>query len=129
MLTGRVLFHVHWGPNLTAVVAIVLAYGALAATLGMLLGNLGQTEGQVIGLGVILSNVLAGLGGCWWPIEITPIWAQRMALFLPTGLTMNALHKLVNFGASPAAVVPHLAALVGAAALGLYLLSRTFRFE
>jgi ABC-2 type transport system ATP-binding protein len=32
-------------------------------------------------------------------------------VFLPTGLTMNALHKLVNFGASPAAVVPHLVAL------------------
>ena len=110
-------------------IVIVLAYGALAATLGMLLGNLGQTEGQVIGLGVILSNVLAGLGGCWWPIEITPLWAQKLALFLPTGLTMNALHKLVNFGASPVAVMPHLAALVCAAALGLYLLSRTFRFE
>jgi ABC-type multidrug transport system permease subunit len=129
MLAGRILFHVSWGPNLAAVMAILLAYGALAAALAMLLGNLGRTEGQVIGLGVILSNVLAGLGGCWWPIEITPLWAQKMALFLPTGLTMNALHKLVSFGASPAAVVPHLAALVAAAALALYALSRTFRFQ
>jgi ABC-type Na+ efflux pump permease subunit len=129
MLAGRVLFHVNWGPNVASVGLILLAYGALAAALAMLLGNLGQTEGQVIGLGVILSNVLAGLGGCWWPIEITPLWVQKMALFLPTGLTMNALHKLVNFGASPAAVVPHLAALVAAAALALYVLARTFRFQ
>jgi hypothetical protein len=42
---------------------------------------------------------------------------------------MNALHKLVNFGASPAAVVPHLVALTLAAALALYALSRTFRFQ
>jgi hypothetical protein len=42
---------------------------------------------------------------------------------------MNALHKLVNFGASPSTVVPHLAVLTLAAALALYALSRTFRFE
>jgi len=129
MLAGRILFHVHWGPNLAVVLLVLLAYGALAASLAMLLGNFGRTEGQVIGLGVILSNLMAGLGGCWWPIEVTPPWAQKAAVFLPTGLTMNALHKLVNFGAPPADVVPHLVALTLAAALALYALSRTFRFQ
>jgi ABC-type multidrug transport system permease subunit len=111
------------------VAVLLLAYGALAAALAMLLGNLGRTEGQVIGLGVILSNILAGLGGCWWPIEITPLWAQHLAVFLPTGLTMNALHSLVNFGASPAVVIPHLCALVSATAIALAALSRVFRFQ
>jgi ABC-type Na+ efflux pump permease subunit len=129
MLTGRLLFHVHWGPNFPVVVLVLLTYGALAAALAMLLGNLGRTEGQVIGLGVILSNVMAGLGGCWWPIEVTPFWAQKLAIFLPTGLTMNALHKLVNFGAAPSTVVPHLCVLAVAAACALYALARTFRFE
>ena len=129
MLTGRILFHVSWGPNLAMVVLVVLAYGAFAASLAMLLGNFGRTEAQVIGLGVILTNVLSGLGGCWWPIEVTPPWAQKAALFLPTGLTMNALHKLVNFGDAPAAVLPHLAVLLAAAALALYGLSRSFRFQ
>jgi len=129
MIAGRLLFQVHWGPNLAVVVLLLLAYGALAAALAMLLGNLGRTEGQVIGLGVILSNVMAGLGGCWWPIEVTPLWAQRLAVFLPTGLAMDGLHKLVNFGASPAAVLPHLIALTLASALALYVLARTFRFQ
>jgi len=129
MITGSVLFHVHWSPNLPAVGAVLFAYGALAASLGMLLGNLGRTEGSVIGFGVILSNVLAGLGGCWWPIEVTPLWAQKLALFLPTGLAMDALHKLVNFAAPPSTVVPHVCILAAAAVAGLWLLSRSFRFE
>lgn len=129
MMAGRFLFHVNWGPNLPVVILTLATYGALAAALAMLLGNFCRVEGQVIGLGVILSNIMAGLGGCWWPIEITPPWAQQLSLFLPTGLTMNALHKLVNFGASPVAVLPQLAALAIAAALALYLLSRTFRFQ
>ena len=132
MVAGSVLFHVHWGPDLAAVAAVVVvlaAYGALAATLGMALGNFGRTEAQVIGLGVIASNLLAGLGGCWWPIEVTPVWLQKAALFLPTGLTMDALHKVVNFGASPSAVIPHFCALVAAAVVAGWVVARGFRFQ
>jgi ABC-2 type transport system permease protein len=129
MTAGTVLFHVHWGPNLPMALVILLAYGALAAALGMLLGNYGRTEAQVIGIGVIASNLLAGLGGCMWPIEIAPRWAQHLALFLPTGWTMDALHKLVNFQASAASVIPHLVATLIAALLAGYAVSRSFRFE
>ena len=129
MITGTVLFHVRWGPNLPMVVLVLLVYGSLAAALGMLLGNFGRTEGQVIGLGVIGSNVLAGLGGCWWPIEITPLWTQRLALAVPTGWTMDALHKLMNFGAGPWSVLPHLVVTAASALLVGYVLSRSFRFQ
>ena len=83
----------------------------------------------MIGIGVIASNLLAGLGGCWWPIEVAPRWAQHLAIFLPTGWTMDALHKLVNFQASPAAVIPQLLASVAVAVAAGYVVSRSFRFE
>jgi ABC-2 type transport system permease protein len=129
MLAARVLFGIHWGPYLGAVVAVMLAYAAMATGLGMLLGNLGRTEGQVIGIGVLASNVLALLGGCWWPIEITPPWAQKLALTLPTGWAMDAMHKLVSFGAGPAAVIPHVLALTALALAAGYALARSFRFQ
>jgi ABC-2 type transport system permease protein len=129
MIAGTVLFHVRWGPNLPMVVLVLLLYGSLAAVLGMLLGNFGRTEGQVIGMGVIAGNVFAGLGGCWWPIEITPLWTQKLALVFPTGWTMDALHKLMNFGASPISVLPHVCVTAFAALSAGYVLSRTFRFQ
>lgn len=129
MIAGSVLFHVRWGPNLPMVVLVLLVYGSLAAALGMLLGNFGRTEAQVIGLGVIASNLFAGLGGCWWPIEITPLWTQKLALAFPTGWTMDALHKLMNFGASPASVLPNLCVTAAAALVAGYILSRSFRFQ
>ena len=129
MLAGFVLFKVDWGPHLPAVLLILVAYAGLAAVAGMLLGNFGKTEGQVVGLGVIASNLLAGIGGCWWPVEITPAWAQKASLALPTGWAMDALHKLVSFGDSPLAVLPHLAALLLTAAVAGYILARTFRFQ
>jgi ABC-2 type transport system permease protein len=129
MITGSVLFHVRWGPNLPMVALVMLVYGSLAAALGMLLGNFGRTDAQVIGLGVTASNIFAGLGGCWWPIEITPLWTQKLALAFPTGWTMDALHKLMNFGASPASVLPNVCVTAAAALAAGYVLSRSFRYQ
>lgn len=129
MITASVLFHVRWGPNLPMVIVVMLAYASLAVTLGMLLGNFGRNEGRIIPMGVIASNLLAGLGGCWWPIEITPLWAQNFAVLLPTGWTMDALHKLMNFGSSPVAALPSVGASLVAALVAGWWLSRSFRFQ
>jgi ABC-type Na+ efflux pump permease subunit len=129
MLAGTVLFRLSWGPNLPFVFLVLLAYSALASLLSMLLGTYCRTEGQVIGVGVISSNLMAALGGCWWPIEITPEWAQKMALAFPTGWTMDALHQLISFGAAPSRALPNLAGLLAATVLAGWLIARHFRFQ
>lgn len=129
MIAGTVLFHVDWGPHLGAVIAVMLAYASLAAAIGMLLGNAARTQPQVIAFGALGANLLASLGGCWWPVEITPAWFQKLAHVLPTGIAMDALHQLLSFGADPSAVFPHIIVLSGGALLAGWWMSRKFRFE
>ncbi len=129
MLAGTVLFKMNWGPDLAAVIAVMLVYGAMMAALGVVLGSVARTEGQAVAIGVIAANVLAALGGCWWPIEITPSWMQNLQLFLPTGWAMNALHKLISFAAGPASVAPHVVGMGVATALLVALSVKVFRFE
>lgn len=129
MAAGTLLFRVEWGPHLWAVAALLAAYAALGAVLGMLLGNFGRTEGQIVAMGVILSNAMAMAGGCWWPAEITPLWAQRIGLLFPTGWAMDGLHRLMSFGDAPGSVLPHLAAMLAAALLAAAVLARRFRFQ
>ena len=129
LLAGRLLFGLDWGPRLPMVLVVLLAYAALVSALGVLLGSLARTEGQAIGLGVITANLLAGLGGCWWPIEITPQWMQSFSLVLPTGMAMDALHRLVSFGRPAASALPHLAALAALALVAGWLATRFFRYE
>jgi ABC-2 type transport system permease protein len=129
MVASALLFHVHWTPHLPMIALVLIAYGALATALGMLLGNYCNSDGQVVGFGVMAANIMAGLGGCWWPIEIAPPWSQKLALFLPTGIAMDALHKLMSFGAPPSAVVAHVSGLAVAALAAGWLLARTFRFQ
>ncbi len=128
MLIGRLLFGIDWQP-LGPVLLVLFAYAALASALAILLGNFARTDGQAIGIGVVATNLLGALGGCWWPIEVTPEWAQRLSLMLPTGWAMDALHRLMSFGQPPAAVLPHLAAFALATLLAGWIVSRRFRFQ
>jgi ABC-type multidrug transport system permease subunit len=128
MAVGTAFFSVDWGPDLWMVGLVLLGWASLCAGLAILSGNLTRTEGQAVGLGVFAANLLAALGGCWWPIEVTPGWAQRLALGLPTGWTMDALHRLMSFQAGAYAALPHLVALVVAAFVVGWIATRTFRY-
>ena len=129
LLFGTVLFHMAWGPNLAMVMLVLACWAAFCASAGLLLGSMARTESQAAGIGVLLSNLLAALGGCWWPIEITPDWMQFVQKLLPTGWTMDALHKLISFQADAVAALPHVVALLLGALLVAALAVRNFKYE
>jgi len=128
LVIGTVLFKMQWGPNLGMVMIVLAAWAAFCASAGLLLGSLANTEAQASGLGVLFANLLAALGGCWWPIEVTPEWMQIVQKFLPTGWTMDALHKLISFESGAISALPNVAALIaGTLVLGLIAVRR-FRY-
>lgn len=129
MVAGTLIFHVQWGAHFGAVLALMFTYAALVASLGMLLGSVTRSEGQTAVLGVLSANVLGALGGCWWPIEITPPFMQKLALFLPTGWAMDGLHKLMSFGRGAGSVTPHIVGMGLLSLLLLWLSARIFRFD
>jgi len=122
------LFDMDWGQALPMVVLILLAWGALCTSLALLLGSVAKTDSQAGNLGAFATMTLAALGGCWWPIEVAPAWMQQLQLFIPTGWTMDALHKLISFGMPWHNVLPHLAILIVATILVGWAASKRFRF-
>jgi len=126
---GTVAFGMAWGGSAPMVAAVLLAWAAFNASLALLLANLARSVAQMAGLGVMATMALAALGGCWWPIEVAPAWMQTLALALPTGWTMDALHQLVNFGDPAASAWPHLAALVASALVIGWAGVRSFRYQ
>ena len=130
MLAGKWWFGVYWGgPSLWAVLLLLGDYTTLCAALALLFSSLTRNESQSLAAGVIAANVLAALGGCWWPVEVTPSWMQHFALLLPTGWAMDGLHKLLSYGAAPPRILPHVAALLISSLLAGWIAARRFRFE
>jgi len=122
------LFDMNWGQALPMVVVILLAWGALCTSLALLLGSLARTDSQAGNLGAFATMTLAALGGCWWPIEVAPAWMQQLQMFIPTGWTMDALHKLISFNMGWQSALPHMITLIVATFLVGWIASRRFRF-
>ncbi len=126
---GTLLFKMNWGPDLAMVIVVLAAWAGFCASAGLLVGSIAKTERQASGLGVLVANALAALGGCWWPIEVTPAWMQTLQNFLPTGWTMDALHKLISFQSGAASALPQLAILVVATVVVAALAVNRFQYE
>ena len=129
VLVGTLAFDMQWGPDVPMVIAVLLAWAAFCASAGLMLGSLARTDSQAAGLGVLVANVLAALGGCWWPIEITPPWMQALQNFMPTGWAMDALHKLISFEAGAASAMPYVLTLLLGSAVVAGSAVRSFRYE
>jgi len=129
LLVGTFLFDMVWGPDFVMVLVVLSVWAGFCASAGLLLGSLANTEGQASGLGVFAANGLAALGGCWWPIEITPQWMQMIQKLTPTGWTMDAMHKLISFQSGAASVIPQLALLLAATVVIATLAAKRFQYQ
>lgn len=129
LLVGTFFFKMDWGPDFAMILVVLAAWAAFCAAAGLLLGSVGNSEGQVSGLGVLAANALAALGGCWWPIEITPEWMQVVQNFTPTGWTMDAMHKLISFQSGAASAIPQVAILLVATVILSAMAAKRFQYE
>ncbi len=95
---GRFAFGLNIGENLPGILITLIILSWVAGSIGLMVGFLIKSEEKVVGLSLMLALPMAALGGCWWPIEIVSESLQKVALFLPTGAALNALHQLITFG-------------------------------
>jgi len=77
---------------------VIAAFMLTAASIGMLLGSCFKTSEKANAVGVIVSLVMAALGGCWWPLEIVPGAMRAVASVLPTGQAMDAIGDMMAIG-------------------------------
>lgn len=99
-----------------AMLLVVGTYGWTCAAGGVLIGASATNPDKVIGLCILCSLLMAAIGGCWWPVEIGPAWMRTLALSVPTGWAMAALHGLITFGGSVGDIGAELGVLAGFAA-------------
>lgn len=127
LAVGKFFFGVNLGANLPAVMFTLLVFAWVAGSLGVLAGCLLASEDRVAAVCVLASLLMAALGGCWWPLELAPPTLKMIALCLPTGWAMQALHQLISFGSGLDAVLLPLAVLLGFGAAANWLAARFFR--
>lgn len=110
---GIVVFKINVGYSPFAVVLLSLLVVVMSSAFGTMLASLVTTARSAGSIAVLASLLLAPLGGCWWPLFITPHWMQFIAKISPHAWATTAFNKLLLFGASFSDVVPEIIALAG----------------
>jgi len=111
-LLGSSFFGDGLGGRPVAVWAILILFGAVVAPLGVAIGGFFRDADRAANVGVMVTMAMAALGGCWWPIEVVSPALRRVALMLPTGWAMRALHGVISFGESFVGIAVPIAVLV-----------------
>jgi ABC-2 type transport system permease protein len=91
-------FQVDYGDSPGGLILTVLLFAGVSSAASVLLGTLARTGAQADGLGMAVTLVLAALGGLWWPLEIVPVFMQKVGLFLPTGQAITIFHDMIGRG-------------------------------
>ena len=116
-VVGILAFNIDLGLSPAAVIILSILMVLMSSAFAIMLAALVRTQRSAGSLAVLFSLILAPLGGCWWPLFITPSWMQFIAKFTPHGWATTGFNKLMLFGAEFGAVVPEMLVLLGFAAV------------
>ena len=92
------LMGVDFGNDPLAFLLIVVTYTLAITALSFALGSRLENEAQASGLALLLSLVLASLGGAWWPLEIVPQPMQIAGHISPVAWAMDGFQQLIFYG-------------------------------
>lgn len=126
---GKLLFGIYLGESPAALVLISLFFCASISGLSLLFGSLIRKEEVLVVLNILAANLMAALGGCWWPLELVPEGIRISAFVFPTGWTMDAFNKLIFFGYGLQEVLPHVGALALFSLAFLFLAVKFFKLR
>jgi ABC-2 type transport system permease protein len=125
---GKLFFHLNLG-NIWLSGLNILVFTLAMACLSIFVGSVLRKEELIVGVSVLTANMFAGLGGCWWPIEIVPPAAKTLGMVSPAYWAMDTFHQVIFFGKGFAAVWPNFLVLLAFTAAFMILALRFFKVE
>ena len=126
---GIYVMHVPWGRSPIGLLMMMVSFGLASVAMGVTLGTATKTERQANALSIMIAQVLALLGGCWWPLELFPPAMKTAAKALPTYWAMEGFDQLVLHGFSLKAILPSVGILLLFAMVFFLIGVRRFRYE
>jgi ABC-2 type transport system permease protein len=95
---GALVLSVPYGNDPLALAVMLIAFGVAGTAFGLMLGTFSRTMSQAGGLSILFAMLFAALGGCWWPLEITPPIYQTLVKVLPSTWAMQGLTDIIVYG-------------------------------
>jgi len=114
---GIFVFKMDPGESIAGVTILSILTVLMSTSFSLMLATLVRSQRAASAIGVVTSLILAPLGGCWWPLFITPRWMQFLAQFTPHGWATTGFNKLMVSGADFNAAIPNMLVLLAFTAI------------
>lgn len=95
---GALVLKVPYGNDPLALIVMLITFGVAGTAFGLMLGTFSRTMSQAGSLSILFAMLFAALGGCWWPLEITPPIYQAIVKVLPSTWAMQGLTDIIVYG-------------------------------
>jgi ABC-2 type transport system permease protein len=128
IVVGKIFFRLNLG-NMPLALLVIAVFALAMAALSVFIGSRITKEDMIVGLAILLANVFAGLGGCWWPNEIVPPAVRKVAMISPAYWAMDALHKLRFFRGGFGDILLNLGVLLTLSIVLAVIAGRTFKIR
>lgn len=103
---------VNWGQSIAATWMIAAGELAAATGLAVFIASIAKTERGAGGIGPLVIQIMALLGGAFFQISILPEWLQPIRYVSIIGWALEGFQKVQIQGAGPAGVLPETGALL-----------------
>jgi ABC-2 type transport system permease protein len=113
VLFGQIVLDLPYLSQPLATMLVTVMSATFCASLGLLIGVLAKSEEQATVFALVPMFLLAGFGGAWVPLEVTPEAFQRIASLTPLAWIMEGYKDIIVRGQGLAEVTLPGAVLAG----------------
>lgn len=115
--------------NFIGVLALMIAFCLCMTAMAFLIATLVKTDMQAVSSTLLVTLVIAPLGGAWWPLEIVPDFMKVAAYLTPMGWAMHGYNELMIYGGGLMDIVLPVAVLLVASGVMFGLAILRFKYE
>jgi ABC-2 type transport system permease protein len=126
---GQWVFGVKYLRAPVAVLIVSVALSLWVSSLGLLIGAVSRTEGQVITWSLVAMFVFSALGGAWFPLEVAGKAFSTVGHAMPTAWAMDGFQNVVVRGLGLRSVLLPACVLLAYALAFFGFAAWRFRFE
>jgi ABC-2 type transport system permease protein len=91
---GILIFNVRVDGSWLGLMLVIVAFGLLTSTFGLLIASVGRTPEATRGIAILATLLLVMLGGAWVPTFVFPEWLQQATLVVPTRWAIDGLEAM-----------------------------------
>lgn len=126
---GVLVFKMDMGASPGAVILLSILMVLVSSAFALMLSTFVKTARSAGSIAILVSLVMAPLGGCWWPLFVTPKWMQFLARITPHGWANLGFNQLMVFGGDFTGVIPNILALAAFTVVFLIIAVARFRTD